>query len=259
MSRPDLPGMWTSSRMHAGVRFLATANSAAPSAKQITSYPAADNTIDRVSRTAGSSSTTKISPREAGFSTMCHRPSNRIMTRTCRTIYVRRGIDPTIFVRAAALTHKWQRPTCLQARRISEAERSKTAAFRPYQNTAVTMPVGRRQAYRAVRSCPTRHECPSQRRPPATCHPSVRNMSTMLSHRTSLNVPRRGDVSNTDPMEAGGATERMPRGPSDAALRRILAGRRCLPLLLLALDELDVHLRAVHPNELPTAIGEAGR
>src|ERR1700731_46364 len=54
-----------------GALLRATAKRAAPSAKQITSYPPADKTIERVSRTAGSSSTTKISPRGAHFSPMC--------------------------------------------------------------------------------------------------------------------------------------------------------------------------------------------
>src|SRR4051812_40897438 len=62
--------MCTSSRMQDGVLLRATARSAAPSAKQITSYPPADKTIERVSRTAGSSSTTKISPREVVCSAM---------------------------------------------------------------------------------------------------------------------------------------------------------------------------------------------
>src|SRR3954469_20150780 len=70
MSRPDFPGMCTSSKMQDGVLLRATARSAAPSAKQITSYPPADKTIERVSRTAGSSSTTKISPREVVCSAM---------------------------------------------------------------------------------------------------------------------------------------------------------------------------------------------
>src|ERR1700694_5349212 len=60
--------MCTSSRMQEGVLLRATANSAAPSAKQITWWPPADRTIERVSRTAGSSSTTNISPLEKAFS-----------------------------------------------------------------------------------------------------------------------------------------------------------------------------------------------
>jgi hypothetical protein len=60
---PDLPAILTSSKMQIGHCALATDNSAGPSAKQIILYPAPVNTTDIVSRTAPSSSTTKISPR----------------------------------------------------------------------------------------------------------------------------------------------------------------------------------------------------
>src|SRR5262249_40952263 len=60
--------MCTSRMMHTGVRILADAKSEAPSAKLATSNPSRENTVVSTSRTAGSSSTTKISPAEAASS-----------------------------------------------------------------------------------------------------------------------------------------------------------------------------------------------
>src|SRR5580698_10047625 len=48
--------------------------------------------MDRVSRTAGSSSTTKISPRVADLSVMCHRPSTG-MTFIRERHHARCGVD----------------------------------------------------------------------------------------------------------------------------------------------------------------------
>src|SRR6516225_2815073 len=104
MSRPDLPGMLTSSRIAAGVRLRATSSNAAPSAKQITSYPPVDRITKSVSRMAGSSSTTKISPREPSLSVMCHRPELKHDTHLSHCAW--RGIGLTVFVRDKDLTYK---------------------------------------------------------------------------------------------------------------------------------------------------------
>src|SRR5262249_40655349 len=62
ISSPDRPGRCTSSRMQDGSRARAAARNDSPSAKPATSYPFRRRMADRVSRTARSSSTTKISP-----------------------------------------------------------------------------------------------------------------------------------------------------------------------------------------------------
>src|SRR5664279_510638 len=47
-------------------------------------------------------------------------------------------------------------------------------------------------------------------------------------------------------------------GPHEGS-NHLVCSRARLLFLALALDELDVHLRAVHPNQFATSIGQPGR